>query len=58
MIPLTAVVEDERQHSNKTGDSRAFNAIRLLRSIWLQSTYLGLQQMVRFIVIQCHEDKA
>ena len=51
MTPLTTVVEDERQHSTETGDSRAFKAIRLLRSIYLQSSYLGLQQMVRFSLL-------
>ena len=48
MAPLKVVLEDEKQLSERTGDSRAFDTIREMRSIMLQSTYLGLEEMVRY----------
>ena len=48
MAPLKIVLDDEKQLSQRTGDSRAFNVIREMRSIRLQSTYLGLETMVRY----------
>ena len=46
MAPLKTVVEDERQRSKETGDTHTVNVINELRLIWLQSTYLGLEEMV------------
>ena len=48
MAPLKIVLDDEKQLSERTGDSRAFNVIREMRSIRLQSTCLGLETMVRY----------
>ena len=47
MFPMKVVLRDEKRHCKHTGDLAVFKSLRKVRSIWLQSSYLALQTMVR-----------